>query len=572
MPLEKLRAIYELLFRDGVLVAKKDKRPQSKHSEIQGVSNLQVLRAMVSLKSRGYVRETFTWMHFYWYLTNEGVVYLRNYLRLPPEIVPSSLQRVRRPAATLDTRSKALCTQSIDSPTSYTPKPAGRSHSEGQESLDRQTYRQHRRDAALDEAQSKDAAEVKATTKLGHLFTSQSLRRLDVQDQSVQGSGQGYHREDTIEPNPVASTSCSLSVVKCAIADTEEISVERFTSGLHKQSPRPDGKALLKKSTSSIKPEMPAEPLTIELPLMSEVRVSAAGTNKVKGNVISDLEGKSVEPDIHRACKVCPKPITDGLELEALHADGPVGGSYQGTTGVEVAYKAVLMVSPQAESPGDGFTVDEDKLPINQDIQGQFPNTMAQDASKGTESKLTLSSASTNSDASFVCKVKEQCKSVVTKALQTNKIQNTTGMKSTEVKVITESSEASSQEVETSRLKEVQLVEFKAVPDALPVLEESKKMIIPENCDIEPPEAPFTTVAAPDTETQEEESLGKCRETQKQNLLTETGFPFQLERHVGASLDFKPVEDEVSKSHVQGEDAGQRPHPSTTEGLKAFKF
>uniref|UniRef100_A0A3Q3VYB0 Plectin/eS10 N-terminal domain-containing protein n=1 Tax=Mola mola TaxID=94237 RepID=A0A3Q3VYB0_MOLML len=95
MPLRDLRAIYEVLFRDGVMVAKKDKRPQTKHPEIEGVSNLQVIRAMGSLKSRGCVKETFAWRHFYWYLTNEGIVYLRDYLHLPPEIVPASLQRVR---------------------------------------------------------------------------------------------------------------------------------------------------------------------------------------------------------------------------------------------------------------------------------------------------------------------------------------------------------------------------------------------------------------------------------------------------------------------------------------------
>lgn len=98
MPLADLRAIYELLFRDGVLVAKKDKHPQSMHPEVKGVSNLKVIRAMASLKSKGCVRETFAWKHAYYYITNEGVAYLRNYLHLPPEIMPASLQRVWRPA------------------------------------------------------------------------------------------------------------------------------------------------------------------------------------------------------------------------------------------------------------------------------------------------------------------------------------------------------------------------------------------------------------------------------------------------------------------------------------------
>uniref|UniRef100_A0A8C0GW22 Plectin n=1 Tax=Chelonoidis abingdonii TaxID=106734 RepID=A0A8C0GW22_CHEAB len=99
MPLERLQAIYELLFREGVMVAKKDKRPQSFHPQLPGVTNLQVMRAMGSLRSRGLVRETFAWRHCYWYLTNEGICHLRQYLHLPPEIVPASLQRIRCPVA-----------------------------------------------------------------------------------------------------------------------------------------------------------------------------------------------------------------------------------------------------------------------------------------------------------------------------------------------------------------------------------------------------------------------------------------------------------------------------------------
>ncbi|XP_026227112.1 plectin isoform X3 [Anabas testudineus] len=141
MPLRDLKAIYEVLFRDGVMVAKKDKRPQIKHPEVQGVSNLQVIRAMGSLKSRGHVKETFAWRHFYWYLTNEGIVYLRDYLHLPAEIVPASLQRVRKPAATLAI-ARGARTQSVEGPTSYVPKPGRRGEVESEEALaERQGYR-----------------------------------------------------------------------------------------------------------------------------------------------------------------------------------------------------------------------------------------------------------------------------------------------------------------------------------------------------------------------------------------------------------------------------------------------
>ena len=119
-----------------------------------------VIKALTSLKSRGYVKEQFAWRHYYWwliqfhfpplwwsyltplvqvnyatyptihlniqkswllivhvqeamietkvhrrYLTNEGIQYLRDYLHLPSEIVPSTLKRAlprgdARPART----------------------------------------------------------------------------------------------------------------------------------------------------------------------------------------------------------------------------------------------------------------------------------------------------------------------------------------------------------------------------------------------------------------------------------------------------------------------------------------
>jgi len=42
------------------------------------------------------VKEQFAWRHYYWYLTNPGIEYLRTFLHLPPEIVPSTLKRQAR--------------------------------------------------------------------------------------------------------------------------------------------------------------------------------------------------------------------------------------------------------------------------------------------------------------------------------------------------------------------------------------------------------------------------------------------------------------------------------------------
>merc|ERR1712150_92235 len=85
---------YENLFKEGVMVAKDFHAP--KHKDLE-VPNLQVIKAMTSLKSRGYVRENFAWRHYYWYLTNEGIQYLRDYLHLPPEIVPATLRKAAKP-------------------------------------------------------------------------------------------------------------------------------------------------------------------------------------------------------------------------------------------------------------------------------------------------------------------------------------------------------------------------------------------------------------------------------------------------------------------------------------------
>ena len=88
------------------MVAKKDFYAQ-KHPELETVPNLQVIKALTSLKSRGYVTEQFAWRHYYWYLTNEGIQYLRDFLHLPPEIVPSTLKRQTRPEAARPRAAKA---------------------------------------------------------------------------------------------------------------------------------------------------------------------------------------------------------------------------------------------------------------------------------------------------------------------------------------------------------------------------------------------------------------------------------------------------------------------------------
>ena len=54
---------------------------------------------MTSLKSRELVKETFSWQWFYWYLTDEGITYLREYLHLPEDVVPATHKKPATAAA-----------------------------------------------------------------------------------------------------------------------------------------------------------------------------------------------------------------------------------------------------------------------------------------------------------------------------------------------------------------------------------------------------------------------------------------------------------------------------------------
>merc|ERR1712018_708156 len=86
------------------------------HPDVKNVGNLQVIKACQSLTSRGFLKQQFAWRHFYWVLTNEGVEYLREYLHLPPEIVPVTM---KKQAKIVDNRPRG-CGGRIGGPTHLT--------------------------------------------------------------------------------------------------------------------------------------------------------------------------------------------------------------------------------------------------------------------------------------------------------------------------------------------------------------------------------------------------------------------------------------------------------------------
>ncbi|MBW0500612.1 hypothetical protein O181_040327 [Austropuccinia psidii MF-1] len=98
IPKQDRRTIYENLFKDGVMVAKKDFNA-SKHVELD-VKNLYVIKACQSLNSRNFIKTQFSWNYYYYTLTDEGIEYLREWLNLPTEIVPATFKKVQRAAPT----------------------------------------------------------------------------------------------------------------------------------------------------------------------------------------------------------------------------------------------------------------------------------------------------------------------------------------------------------------------------------------------------------------------------------------------------------------------------------------
>jgi small subunit ribosomal protein S10e len=118
-------------YPDGVIVVAKDPSLE-KHLALD-IPNIHVLDALKSLMNRAHVRETFSWcvrrhwwltycgpwclshctapphllncrQFHYYYLTDSGIEYLRQYLHLPAETVPNTHKKPARPAGAREER------------------------------------------------------------------------------------------------------------------------------------------------------------------------------------------------------------------------------------------------------------------------------------------------------------------------------------------------------------------------------------------------------------------------------------------------------------------------------------
>ncbi|XP_037640415.1 uncharacterized protein LOC119496854 [Sebastes umbrosus] len=413
MPVRELRAIYELLFRDGVMVAKKDKRPQTKHPEVEGVSNLQVIRAMGSLKSRGYVTETFAWRHFYWYLTNEGIVHLRDYLRLPPEIVPASLQRIRKPATTLAVPQRGARVQSVEGPTSYVPKPGRRGEEESQESLaERQGYRHRMMGAGEKESYSDRTPRFRGRPTAAGPVRPKASWEVEDQPQPLFRRGNGFRSEAAMmEESKVKRVSRQQPDVSSEwpVATSQErrvsdvqkekapMSVQSQRAAMRQDAPQttltsvssktalPLTVAAVAVATGAATSKIPAEPST---PKTNKEKLKIADEKASMKQMVNSNSAITMHPDTEVKEEKTKKVIVDPIKSEEVKATAK-------TTTDHMKAQAVITVAaaPETSKLLTPFAASVITEPVNKDVKEEKAKRVILDPFKSTEVKNAAKAA-----------------------------------------------------------------------------------------------------------------------------------------------------------------------------------
>ena len=87
VPLKEKVKIYTYFLQEGVFACKKDNTSKNETLEIP---NLHCFLVMRSLISRKFATEIFRWQWHYYFLTPEGIKYLREYLGLPATVIPNT--------------------------------------------------------------------------------------------------------------------------------------------------------------------------------------------------------------------------------------------------------------------------------------------------------------------------------------------------------------------------------------------------------------------------------------------------------------------------------------------------
>ncbi|OAF68526.1 40S ribosomal protein S10 [Intoshia linei] len=100
----KREVVYRELFSEGVMIAHGTSRnarhfsKQVKENDVikteeVHVPNWQIIQLMRSLVSRQFVRKSFCWNTAYYFLTEKGASFLREYLHLPAGVIPNTFNK-----------------------------------------------------------------------------------------------------------------------------------------------------------------------------------------------------------------------------------------------------------------------------------------------------------------------------------------------------------------------------------------------------------------------------------------------------------------------------------------------
>ena len=87
VPLKDKVKLYTYFLKEGVFACKKD---NTSKNETLDIPNLHCFLVMRSLISRKFATEIFKWQWHYYFLTKQGVDYLREYLGLPATVIPNT--------------------------------------------------------------------------------------------------------------------------------------------------------------------------------------------------------------------------------------------------------------------------------------------------------------------------------------------------------------------------------------------------------------------------------------------------------------------------------------------------
>ena len=87
VPTKEKVKIYTYFLQEGVFACRKD---NTSKNETLDISNLHCFLVMRSLISRKFATEIFKWQWHYYFLTQEGIKYLREYLGLPATVIPNT--------------------------------------------------------------------------------------------------------------------------------------------------------------------------------------------------------------------------------------------------------------------------------------------------------------------------------------------------------------------------------------------------------------------------------------------------------------------------------------------------